>query len=187
LAVPDEKAGMVKVIHFQSEKKIVEIKAHNSSIGMLKLSQDGEILVTASEKGTLLRVFNTQSGEQINELRRGADQAVITDICIDPNNNNIACASDKGTIHIFSASATNDGEKTNKKSAWSALAGAVGYLGSNWSFAQFRVKHSSCKVAIIDNKIFAISKSGNYFMGDIKDGDIAVKLEKDLLEESGTQ
>ena len=152
---------------------------------MLKLSQDGDILVTASEKGTLLRVFNTQSGEQINELRRGADQAVITDICIDPQNNNIACASDKGTIHIFSTA--TDGEKTNKKSTWSALAGAVGYLGSAWSFAQFRVKQNHCKVAIIDNKIFAISKSGNYYMGKISKDEIKVDLEKDLLEESTTQ
>jgi len=55
---------------------------------------------------------------------------VITDICIDSTNRFIACASDKGTIHLFSA-----GEGENKKSAWSALAGAIGYLGSSWSFA----------------------------------------------------
>ena len=63
LAVPDEKAGHVKVIHFEAEKKTIEIKAHNSSLGMIKLSQDGQILVTASEKGTLLRVYNTKTGD----------------------------------------------------------------------------------------------------------------------------
>lgn len=138
------------------------------------------MLVTASEKGTLLRVFNAKTGEQITELRRGADQAVITDIAIDPMNKFIACASDKGTIHIFSTS--QGGE--NKKSTWSALSGAIGYLGSSWSFAQFRVKDSSCKVALLDNKIFAISKNGHYFMGEINQGDVNIKLEKDLLEES---
>lgn len=97
---------------------------------------------------------------------------MITDIAIDNLNKYIACASDKGTIHIFSTS----GESENKKSAWSALAGAIGYLGSSWSFAQFRVKDTTCKVAIIDNNIFAISKAGNYFMGEIKQGEIALKL-----------
>lgn len=180
LAVPDEKAGHVKIIHFEAEKRTVEIKAHSSGLGMMKLSQDGQILVTASEKGTLLRVFNTQTGGMMTEVRRGADQAVITDIGIDVKNKYIACASDKGTIHVFSAS--SEGE--NKKSAWSALSGAIGYLGSSWSFAQFRVKDSNCKVAIIDNKIFAISKNGHYFMGEVNQGDIPVKMQKELLEES---
>jgi len=59
------------------------------------------MLVTASTKGTLLRVFNTETCEQIVELRRGADQAVITDVSIDPTNKMVVCASDKGTIHVF--------------------------------------------------------------------------------------
>lgn len=133
LAVPDEKPGYIKVITFGTEKSTIEINAHNSAIGMMKLSQDGEILVTASGKGTLLRIWNTKTGDQITELRRGADQAIITDIGIDPANKLVCCASDKGTIHIFSA--TGDQESTNKKSAWSALSGAIGYLGSSWSFA----------------------------------------------------
>lgn len=114
----------------------------------------------------------------ITELRRGADQAIITDLTIDPSNKIIACASDKGTIHIFSA---EQGE--NKKSTWSALSGAIGYLGSAWSFAQFRVKDSACKIAIIENKIFAISKGGHYFMSEIGQGELGVKVQKDLLDE----
>lgn len=38
LAVPDEKEGHVKVIHFEAEKKTIDFKAHTSSLGMLKLS-----------------------------------------------------------------------------------------------------------------------------------------------------
>lgn len=139
--------------------------------------------MTASDKGTLMRVFNTGTGEKVNEVRRGADQAVITDLTIDPSNKFISCCSDKGTIHIFSLDKGQADEK-NKKSALSALSGAVGYFGSNWSYAQFRVKDSYCKCAIIDGKIFAISEAGNYYMGDIAQGEIKIKLQKDLLEES---
>lgn len=73
LACPDERAGYVKVIHFGKEKQTVEIKCHNAAIAAMKLSQNGELLVTASNKGTLLRLFNTSTGEQLTELRRGAD------------------------------------------------------------------------------------------------------------------
>lgn len=73
MACPDEKLGYVKVVHFNKEKEVVEIKCHDSGIAALKLSQDGSILVTASTKGTLLRIFNTANGNKICEVRRGAD------------------------------------------------------------------------------------------------------------------
>jgi len=60
----------------------------------------------------------------------------------------------------------------------------IGYFGSTWSFSQFRVKDSSCKCAIIDRKVFAISKEGNYFMGEISSGDIKIEKKADLIEES---
>ena len=114
-------------------------------------------------------------------MRRGADQAKITDVGIDPANKFICCSSDKGTIHIFSI-AQEVG--SNKKSSLSALGGAIGYFGSSWSFSQFRVKDSNCKCAIMDNKVFAISTQGNYFMSEIQAGEIKIERQANLLEES---
>jgi WD40 repeat protein len=94
----------------------------------LKLSRDGKLLATTSSKGTLVRIWDTWSGDQINELRRGADQAMISDISFDPQNQIVAVASDKGTIHLFNMS-----EVGNKKSSLSALSGVVSYFGSKWS------------------------------------------------------
>ena len=186
LACPDEKIGHVKIVRFEDgvSSKLTPIKCHDSQLAALKLSQDGDFLVTASDKGTLIRVFSTSTGDKLNEVRRGADQAVITDLTIDPTNKFISCSSDKGTIHVFSLDKSDKHDEKNKKSALSALSGAVGYFGSNWSYAQFRVKDSSCKCAIIDGKIFAISAMGNYFMGDIAQGEIKIKKQTDLLEES---
>lgn len=153
LVIPDEKIGHVKMINCSdSSVQPLVIKAHDSHLAAIKLSQDGKILVTASDKGTLFRIFDTKTGEKINEVRRGADQAVITDLTIDPSNKFLACASDKGTVHVFSV-----GGEENKKSKLSAISGMVGYFGSTWSFSQFKLKDSHCKIAIIDNKVFAIS------------------------------
>ena len=78
LAIPDETVGHVKVVHFRSntiggDKEIVQIKCQNSAIAALKLSNDGKILASASAKGTLVRLWDTTQGQQLQELRRGAD------------------------------------------------------------------------------------------------------------------
>ncbi len=62
----------------------------------------GTILATASEKGTIIRLFSTEDGTHLQEVRRGADKAEIFSICFNKSSKWIACSSDKGTIHVFS-------------------------------------------------------------------------------------
>lgn len=58
-------------------------------------------MASASDKGTLIRLFSTESGAPIQEVRRGTDKAEIYSIAFDRQSKWIACSSDKGTIHIF--------------------------------------------------------------------------------------
>jgi WD repeat-containing protein 45 len=139
---------------------------------MMKLSRDGKLLATASGKGTLVRIWDTQTGDQLNELRRGADQAVVSDISFDPDNQYVACASDKGTVHMFNLG----DEASNKKSSFSALSGMVSYFGSKWSASQMRINDTFSKCALMNGKIFAISTAGNYFVGEIGEGNIKVDM-----------
>jgi len=67
----------------------------------MTLNSEGNLLATASEKGTLVRLFDTDTGTVLQELRRGTDQAEIFCLAFDPVSKYIACSSDKGTIHIF--------------------------------------------------------------------------------------
>jgi WD40 repeat protein len=52
-------------------------------------------------QGTLIRVFDTASGQPLQELRRGADRAEIYCIAFNYNSQWLAVSSDKGTVHVF--------------------------------------------------------------------------------------
>eukprot|EP00943_MAST-04B_sp_MAST-4B-sp1_P000976 g976.t1 len=100
LACPGLKPGHVKVELYDMNKNIV-IPAHESDLACLALNQDGSRLATASDKGTLIRVFDTQTRQLLQELRRGMTRADVLCIAFHPFSNFIACSSDQGTIHVF--------------------------------------------------------------------------------------
>lgn len=79
----------------------ISLKAHENSIYTMKLNNDGSRLATASEKGTMVRIFDTKNGKMIQEVRRGKGDAKIYSISFSFNNKFLASTSDHGTAHIF--------------------------------------------------------------------------------------
>ncbi|KZF22970.1 YVTN repeat-like/Quino protein amine dehydrogenase [Xylona heveae TC161] len=100
LAFPGRSPGQVQLVEIASGNVSI-IPAHGTPLRALELSPDGEILATASETGTLIRVFSTSNCARIAELRRGVDHATIFSLAISPSSNLLAVTSDKSTLHIF--------------------------------------------------------------------------------------
>jgi autophagy-related protein 18 len=67
----------------------------------MELSQDGSLLASASVKGTLIRIFDTEEQKIKAELRRGSKNACLRSLCFTKDNMFLACYSDTGTIHVF--------------------------------------------------------------------------------------
>lgn len=82
LACPGVNRGHVRVELYDARKSTI-ITAHETDLARLALSADGALVATASEKGTLLRVFDTHTGAQLRELRRGVDRARVYAIAFD--------------------------------------------------------------------------------------------------------
>lgn len=112
LLLPAKTIGQVQVISLQfggsSTKRV--LRAHKGALRCLALSEDASVLATASEQGTLIRVFDTIKLDQIAELRRGTDSAIINSLAFSPGNRWIASTSDKGTLHVFDLRAPDPAE-----------------------------------------------------------------------------
>jgi len=96
-------------------KKTTLIPAHETSLSCFALNFDGTLLATSSEKGTLIRIFDTSTGRNLQEVRRGADRAEIYSLAFNYNSLWLACSSDKGTVHIFSINPKGEKKEKTKK------------------------------------------------------------------------
>ncbi|KAI9882594.1 MAG: hypothetical protein M1823_005657 [Watsoniomyces obsoletus] len=100
LAFPGRTSGQVQLVQL-ARGEVSIIPAHSAPLRAMELSSDGGLLATASETGTLIRVYSVSNCACVAELRRGVDQAIIFDLAISPSNTFIAVTSDKSTLHIF--------------------------------------------------------------------------------------
>ncbi|XP_003748323.1 WD repeat domain phosphoinositide-interacting protein 3 [Galendromus occidentalis] len=164
LAFPGRKQGQVQLINLaQTEQAPLDIQAHDSPLSCIALNTQGTLLASASEKGTLIRVFDTQSGTLLHEVRRGANNATIYCINFNYNSSMLCVSSDHGTVHIFSLESVEQQRKTSKSSLTSAV--LPKYFSSKWSDAKFQVpdgSHSICSFGVDGNSVIAICADGSY-------------------------
>ncbi|ORX44472.1 hypothetical protein BCR36DRAFT_359543 [Piromyces finnis] len=129
IALPGKMQGEIQILNLQYKKNIIhndrlgrpipstttsstttknsiiptfsKIQAHKSSLSCLSISLNGELVASASEQGTIIRIFNLETRQKIHEFRRGSDKAQIYCINFNKKANKICVSSNKGTIHIF--------------------------------------------------------------------------------------
>lgn len=76
---------------------------HQTELVCLSLSANGARLATASERGTIIRLWDTTTKHMLHELRRGSDYADVYCIKFNQTGSLVCCVSDKGTLHVWAA------------------------------------------------------------------------------------
>ena len=154
LVILSKEKGNIQIINTDLNQTI-EKKAHISELSAISLSRDGKLCATASNKGTLIRIFSVLEGNLLQEVRRGASKAQIHCIAFDASSAWLACTSDKKTVHIFALKRAEEQKveegKTeqakNPTSPFKFMEGIVPYFKSEWSVAQFRLPEGRSMVA----------------------------------------
>ena len=130
----------------------------------LAINSDGKFVATASETGTLIRVFSLESLDLIYEFRRGSQQANIYDISFNMDSTMLACCSNNGTVHFFQLY-KNPNTNRNTKSMLSGLKDYLPqYFSSEWSFKQVFLGYIDKSISSFDSmgNLHIVSYDGTY-------------------------
>uniref|UniRef100_A0A182QSU5 Autophagy-related protein 18 n=1 Tax=Anopheles farauti TaxID=69004 RepID=A0A182QSU5_9DIPT len=103
LAYPvSTECGELQIFDAANQMRRLKLKAHDSPLSALNFSYNGVLLATASEKGTVIRVFCVKNGQRVHEFRRGVKRHVsIGSLNFSTCASFVVVSSNTETVHIF--------------------------------------------------------------------------------------
>lgn len=147
-------------LRVQSKNENIYVPAHKSEIQALALNEDGSLMATASEKGTVIKVWSINGG-CIFRFRRGIGRARIFSLAL--THSFLAVSSDKQTIHLFSLDKSLWGVPgASLLSGWlSNPSGIRDYFNSRGSFFRFS-SYPFSYVFLCGKSLIVVSSEGEY-------------------------
>ena len=82
-------------------KAVNVIEAHRSPLCSICLNNEGTLLATASETGTIIRVFSVPKGQKLYQFRRGTYPSTIYSMSFNLSSTLLCVSSTSDTVHIF--------------------------------------------------------------------------------------
>lgn len=77
------------------------VEAHRAPLSCIALNNEGTMLATASETGTIIRVFSLPNGNKLFQFRRGTYPSTIYSMSFNLNSTMLCVSSTTDTVHIF--------------------------------------------------------------------------------------
>jgi len=152
------------------------IQAHKSPISFLSINSAGTLLATASDKGTVIRVWSIPGAEKLYQFRRGTREARIYSINFNVVSTLLAVSSAHDTVHIFklgqqkggltsSASSSKNGQRsTSPTESLDSREGLQGLDGGYDAFIDEKKKSGSVS-ASLRRKSLQVGKSLTHSVG----------------------
>jgi autophagy-related protein 18 len=93
--------GEVLVYDTLTQKAVNVIEAHRSPLSCIAMNSEGTLLATASETGTIIRVFSIPKGQKLYQFRRGTYPSTIYSMSFNMASSLLCVSSTTDTVHIF--------------------------------------------------------------------------------------
>ncbi|PMD27509.1 WD40 repeat-like protein [Hyaloscypha hepaticicola] len=77
------------------------VEAHRAPLSCIALNNEGTLLATASETGTIIRVFSLPKGTKLYQFRRGTYPSTIYSMSFNLSSTLLCVSSTTDTVHIF--------------------------------------------------------------------------------------
>lgn len=163
------KKGEIAIWNLKSDS-YKTIEAHSNNIEAIAINMNGSLVATASEMGTNIHIFNTNTSKLLYKFKRGTFSSKIFDISFNWNSSIIACTSANGTIHMFELYKEEE-QTQNSRSILSKVSPYLpnylgkSYFSSHWGFIQIDVETNSKTICSFDEKnvLHVVSYTGDYF------------------------
>ncbi|THZ11304.1 WD repeat domain phosphoinositide-interacting protein [Aureobasidium pullulans] len=104
---PEPMGGDVMLFDANDMQEVKVIPAHQAPLSCIAMNKEGTLLATASEKGTVIRVFAIPSAQKLYQFRRGSMPARIHSMSFNERSTLLCVSSATETIHIFRLSGDN--------------------------------------------------------------------------------
>lgn len=97
-----QSSGELRIFNANKLRTGMTIKAHDTALSALTFSPSGALLATASERGTVIRVFCVKNGQRVQEFRRGVKRCVrIASLVFAASGDFLCASSNTETVHVF--------------------------------------------------------------------------------------
>uniref|UniRef100_A0A8B9N788 WD repeat domain, phosphoinositide interacting 2 n=1 Tax=Accipiter nisus TaxID=211598 RepID=A0A8B9N788_9AVES len=117
--------GEVQVFDTINLRAANMIPAHDSPLAALAFDASGTKLATASEKGTVIRVFSIPEGQKLFEFRRGVKRCVsICSLAFSMDGMFLSASSNTETVHIFKLETVKE-KPQEEPTTWTGYFGKV--------------------------------------------------------------
>lgn len=94
-------SGEVMIFDTVGLKAVNVVEAHRAPLSSIALNNDGTLLATASETGTIIRVFAVPRGTKLYQFRRGTYPSTIYSMSFNLSSTLLCVSSTSDTVHIF--------------------------------------------------------------------------------------
>ncbi|KAL8295495.1 hypothetical protein RB597_008735 [Gaeumannomyces tritici] len=102
-------SGEVLIFDTLTLKAVNVIEAHRSPLSCVAVNSEGTLLATASETGTIIRVFSVPKGRKLYQFRRGTYPSTIYSMSFNLSSTLLCVSSTSDTVHIFRLGAPHGG------------------------------------------------------------------------------